>query len=193
VDLDVRFITISKSLEEIGGVHGLKSPKTAKNCQGIGLSTDPVAVLAAHRKAMLAKGHISGPVFCDTRGGHLRISNHRRDSFVPILKRAGLSKVRLYDLRHTCATLLLLANESPKVVSDRLGHSSITLTLDPYSHVLPAMGRRAADTMGLLLGKKAENGGAIPVLVAKEEKNGSLSRFPTTAWGRSSVGRACDF
>jgi integrase len=63
---------------------------------------------------------------------------------------------RLYDLRHTCATLLLLADVPAKVVSERLGHSSITLTLDTYSHVLPTMQKRAADTMGKLLAGDGE-------------------------------------
>jgi integrase len=63
----------------------------------------------------------------------------------PILKRAKLaSDVRFYDLRHTCATLLLAAGENPKVVSERLGHASITLTLDTYSHVLPGMQEEAS-------------------------------------------------
>ena len=53
------------------------------------------------------------------------------------------SQVRLYDLRHTCATLLLIAEENPKVVSERLGHSTIVLTLDTYSHVLPTMQQKA--------------------------------------------------
>ena len=54
---------------------------------------------------------------------------------------------RLYDLRHTCATLLLVADENPKVVSERLGHSSIVLTLDTYSHVLPSMQKAATDKL----------------------------------------------
>lgn len=52
--------------------------------------------------------------------------------------------LRLYDLRHTCATLLLAAGENPKVVAERLGHASISMTLDTYSHVLPDMQDRAA-------------------------------------------------
>jgi len=56
---------------------------------------------------------------------------------------------------HTCATLLLLAYQPAKVVSERLGHSSVTLTLDTYSHVLPTLRRRAADVMGIILGQKA--------------------------------------
>ena len=69
-----------------------------------------------------------------------------------ILKRANLSaSFRLYDLRHTCATLLLAANEHPKVVSERLGHRSITLTLDTYSHVLPSMQQAASDKLERIL------------------------------------------
>jgi integrase len=58
---------------------------------------------------------------------------------------------------------LLLADVPAKVVSERLGHSNITLTLDTYSHVLPTMQRRAADTMGRILGWKDENGGTMAV------------------------------
>ncbi len=59
----------------------------------------------------------------------------------------------MYDLRHTSATLCLAAGENPKVVSERLGHSTITLTMDTYSHVLPDMQERtAAKLEGMLFG-----------------------------------------
>jgi integrase len=114
--------------------------------------------LAEHRKAALVAGRIVALVFHDTEGGYLRLSNLYKNSFNPLLLRAKLSHVGVYTLRHTCATLLLLAHEPAKVVSERLGHSSITLTLDTYSHVLPAMQKRAADAMGRILGaaRKAE-------------------------------------
>ena len=60
---------------------------------------------------------------------------------------------RVYDLRHTCATLLLLAGESVKVVSERLGHASVTLTLDTYSHVLPTMQEAAAEKLEAMFGR----------------------------------------
>jgi integrase len=154
VDFDGGFVSVTKSLEEINGALRVKGVKTAKSRRRIDLSLGTLAVLAEHRKAMLAAGFINGPVFCDTQGGYLRLSNLRKNSFKPILKRAKLPDIRVYDLRHTCATLLLLADEPAKVVSERLGHSSITLTLDTYSHVLPAMQKRAADTMGRILGHK---------------------------------------
>ena len=64
-----------------------------------------------------------------------------------MLRRAGLPQVRFHDLRHTCATLLLSKNVNPKVVSEMLGHASIAITLDTYSHVLPDMQDSAARAM----------------------------------------------
>nr|WP_096231208.1 tyrosine-type recombinase/integrase [Thermoanaerobacterium sp. RBIITD] len=60
-----------------------------------------------------------------------------------LLKNAGLPDIRLYDLRHTSVTLLMKAGENPKVVSERLGHANIGITLDIYSHVLPDMQEEA--------------------------------------------------
>ena len=69
-------------------------------------------------------------------------------SFKPLLERAGLPRsVRLHDLRHTCATLLLKAGQHPKFVQELLGHANIAITLDTYSHVLPGMGDELADAM----------------------------------------------
>ena len=70
----------------------------------------------------------------------------------PTAKRSFKPAFRIYDLRHTCATLLLLAGESLKVVSERLGHASINLTADTYSHVLPTMQRAAADKLDAMFG-----------------------------------------
>jgi integrase len=67
--------------------------------------------------------------------------------FKGLLKRAGLPEIRFHDLRHTCATLLLSKNVNPKIVSEMLGHASIAITLDTYSHVLPNMRDQAAAAM----------------------------------------------
>lgn len=72
-------------------------------------------------------------------------------SFYPLLERAGLPRIRLHDLRHTAATLLLLQNVPAKVVSELLGHSSVGITLDRYSHVLPSMQQAAAAAMERVL------------------------------------------
>ena len=67
--------------------------------------------------------------------------------FKPLLELARLPQIRFHDLRHTCATLLLSENVNPKVVSEMLGHATIAITLDTYSHVLPTMQESAATAM----------------------------------------------
>lgn len=67
--------------------------------------------------------------------------------FKPLLREAGLPNIRLYDLRHTSATLALTVGVAPKVVSEQLGHASAAFTLDTYSHVLPHMQEEAAAKM----------------------------------------------
>ena len=72
-------------------------------------------------------------------------------SFKPLLKSAGLPNIRFHDLRHTIATLMLQNGEHPKVVQEMLGHATIAITMDTYSHVLPNMQRDAVDRLEVLL------------------------------------------
>jgi integrase len=69
----------------------------------------------------------------------------------PLPKKAGVPSIRFHDLRHIAAALLLLADIHVKIVREMLGHSTIAITLDTYSHVPPSMGRDAANTMNRLL------------------------------------------
>ena len=74
-------------------------------------------------------------------------------SFKALLRRAGLpASVRLYDLRHTCATLLLFRNVHPKFVQELLGHASISQTLDTYSHIIEGMDGGVTDAIDEALG-----------------------------------------
>jgi site-specific recombinase XerD len=92
-----------------------------------------------------------GLVFPSSVGTPLSHRNVVR-SFKAVLRRAGLSVViRLYDLRHTCATLLLCRNVHPKYVQELLGHASIAQTLDTYSHVLPGMNGGIGDAIDEVL------------------------------------------
>jgi integrase len=113
--------------------------------------------LAAHRAMQVERRlktknwHDRNLIFPNTTGGLVR------DGTVNVIwhrtcKRLELPQLRMHDLRHTAATLLLQAGIHPKVVQEMLGHSSITITLDRYSHVIPAMHRQAANTMDDLLG-----------------------------------------
>ena len=73
--------------------------------------------------------------------------NLTKRSFNPLLERAGLPRMRFHDLRHTAATLLLAQGVHPKIVQEMLGHASISLTLDTYSHVTPSLQAEAAEKM----------------------------------------------
>ncbi len=88
-----------------------------------------------------------GLIFATETGTIINPSNLRNRSFKPLLKRAGLPPIRFHDLRHTCATLLLGRDVNAKVVSEMLGHSSISITLDIYSHLLPDMQEKAAKAL----------------------------------------------
>ncbi len=81
-----------------------------------------------------------GLVFTTEAGTLINPSNLRQRSFTPLLKRAGLPQIRVHDLRHTCATLLLSRNVHHKYVQELLGHATIAVTLDTYSHLVPGMG-----------------------------------------------------
>jgi integrase len=84
-------------------------------------------------------------------GKPLHPSNFLQRSFYPLLERAGLPRIRFHDLRHTYATLALRAGVHPKVVAEVLGHANISITLDTYSHAIPAMQESAAATVARLV------------------------------------------
>lgn len=144
-----------------GGGFDFTEPKTKKSRRSIPISNSIIDALKKHRKSQLeeriknAKRYENFDlVFASEIGTPLLHQNLTRRHFKPIRDAAGLPKIRLYDLRHTTATLLLSAGENPKVVSERLGHASIVLTLDTYSHVLPTMQETATNKIEkLMLGK----------------------------------------
>jgi integrase len=94
----------------------------------------------------------SGLVFATAKGTPLEAQNVVNRHLKPLLRRAGLPDVRWHDLRHTYATLLLAKGVHPVYVQKSLGHASVQLTLDVYSHWMPSMGRNAADGIDEALG-----------------------------------------
>ena len=87
-------------------------------------------------------------MFPTSLGTLIRCDNLHDKYWKPLLRRAGLPhSARFHDLRHTCATLLLTKGVHPKIVSEVLGHSSIAITLDTYSHMIPSLGDAAAGAM----------------------------------------------
>ena len=94
---------------------------------------------------------IPGLVFVSLEGNAVDAANLRR-SFRRLLTRAELPQVRFHDLRHSCASYLLSQGVQPRVIIELLGHSQISLTMNTYSHVMPALEREAANAMEALSG-----------------------------------------
>ena len=156
---DVNFDEGGLQLNRALAGKNLTAPKTKRSRRRIDLSTASIAALKAHRKRQLEERmqkaglwRDHGLVFPSTVGTPLFHRNVVR-AFKNLLKRAGLPQsTRLYDLRHTCATLLLGSNVHPKYVQELLGHASIALTLDTYSHVLKGMDGGIGGAMDEALG-----------------------------------------
>lgn len=157
LDLEAGSLSVQRTLQDLQGRLTLKEPKTAGSRRRVELPRVAVEVLRTHRERMRAEGRDvkSGPVFTSPRGYRLRRSHVRARVFLPILARTGLPVIRVHDLRHTAATLLLSLGVHPKVVQEMLGHANISTTLGTYSHVMPGLQRDAADRLdGLFGGKK---------------------------------------
>lgn len=177
VDLEEGRIHIRRALTRRGFEDSwrLVEPKTARARRVVVLPPVTVEALRewkvkqAEERLLLGAeydDHGGDPfVFATEFGKPLDQSNLRANHFLPVMAAAGLGEwegegkdrtftpaYRVYDLRHTCATLLLLAGENPKIVSERLGHASVSLTLDTYSHVLPSMQESSAEKLEAMFG-----------------------------------------
>ena len=152
IDTRRRVLSVRRTLLDAGGHREVADPKTASGRRRVDLPDRTVEALRAHRGRLKVTPHPEAWVFTDTRGGPLRRSNLLRRDWAPLLARAGLAGVRFHDLRHTCASLLLAAGVHPKVVQERLGHATVGITLDTYSHVVGSLQREAADRIDELLG-----------------------------------------
>jgi len=157
VDLDLGNLRINKQLQRINGKFQLVEPKTPRSRRTLALPASIVVGLREHWNRQLSERAVVGErwetsdlVFTTDRGRPLDgtvVSHH----FHRQLDRAGLVQRRFHDLRHSCATLLLVQGVSPRVVMDVLGHSQIALTMNTYTHVLPQLRREAADRMEALI------------------------------------------
>ena len=161
VDLDVGVLRVVGTLQrDYSRKLAITEPKTVRSRRQVELSAVAVNALRAHRAAQTQARLLLGedwedgdlvfpnPVGRPQDGSHLLLGQ-----FVPLLQRAGLPRIRLHDLRHTAATLLLGQGIHPKIVSEMLGHTTVGITLDLYSHVTPTMHRAAADAIDDALGE----------------------------------------
>ena len=152
LDLANDRLHVTRAVRKIGREWVFNEPKTTNARRSIDLPPHLSKLLADRSRHFEL-------VFPNVDGLPANYSSIKKNHFKPALERAGLpSSVRIYDLRHTHATLLLAAGIHPKIVSSRLGHADISLTLNVYSHVLPGMQREGAEKLNVMLFDRPESG-----------------------------------
>ena len=154
VDLDLARLAVAHTITTAGHKIVTGPPKTPRSRRNVDLDRRTVAVLREHRKTQREQRLSVGPawdakhdlVVCDELGRPVHPDLFSRE-FERCVRRLELPKIRLHDLRHTHATLALKAGVHPKVVSERLGHATISVTLDLYTEVIPSIAKDAAEVI----------------------------------------------
>jgi integrase len=159
VDLESSVLRVGRALVRERGRYVPGETKTKRGHRSITLTSQAVNVLRVHRKRQLEERmrlaglyKDYGLIFTSNVGTPVNPENLVKRSFKPLLEQADLPEIRFHDLRHTCATLLLGSGVHPKFVQELLGHATIAMTLDTYSHFLPSMGDQTARAMEVTLG-----------------------------------------
>ncbi len=157
VDLDAGRIRVVQTIIQVRSRVTVGEPKTARGRRPIALDAGTVAVLREHRRRSLEERMLVGADFVDQGlvfhhpdGGCLK-PDAVSAAFVRLVRKAGLPPLTLKGLRHTWATLALERGIHPRVVQERLGHSTIAITLGIYSHVAPTLHDEAAELVASLL------------------------------------------
>lgn len=157
LDLGARSAVICQQLQQYDGRLAICPPKTPHSARVIALDHTTVAALRAHHGRQQAEAAAHGPgyrasgfVFTNLNGDPMAPDRLTR-TFRKLSAEAGLPPVRLRDLRHGAATLALAAGVDLRVVQEMLGHSSIVLTADTYTSVLPAVAHAAAEKVATLI------------------------------------------
>lgn len=164
IDFEKGTATVQRALVwRKGGGFKFCEPQTAKSRRTVPLPKSILPRLKDHKRQRLEQRLKIGAayakhdlVFATDLGKPLHYRNLTQRHFEKVLEHTGMKDAGfvLYSLRHSCATLLLSAGENPKIVAERLGHSSVKMTLDTYSHVLPDMQQTATDKLETLLYSK---------------------------------------
>ncbi len=157
VDLDANRVRVVQTLIQTRGKASISEPKTARGRRPISLDKATVAVLREHRKQMMTERLLVGPdfkdegfVFHQPDGSPLK-PDAVSATFLRRVESSDVDRITLHGLRHTWATLALEKGIHPRVVQERLGHSTIAITLGIYSHVSPTLHDEAAELIGQLV------------------------------------------
>lgn len=145
INLEEGRLTVNQSLEQTKTGLRFKTPKTERSRRQVPLPGVALDILKDHKRQQNEERLRLGPVYQNNDlvfprpDGSLMAPDSFSTNFAAFIRRSKLKHIRFHDLRHSHATQLLLQGVHPKIVSERLGHSNIGITLDTYSHVLPGM------------------------------------------------------
>jgi len=162
IDLMLLQISVNRTLHQIrGGRIIIRQPKTEKSRRVVAMTPSTADLLKEHHESQNRLRESSGYpkladddlVFCQYDGKPL-LPNTVSHNWIKLVRRTGLSGIRLHDARHTHASLMLKQGVHPKIVQERLGHSSIQVTLDTYSHVAPGLQQIAANKFDEIINNK---------------------------------------
>jgi integrase len=142
VDLLRRRVSVVEQLTEVNGRLELGPPKAAAGRRSVSV---PVFLVEMLEDQLAERSEPGGLVLPGPQGGPMRRSNFRRRSWDPATRRAGVDGLRFHDLRHTAVALAVRQGAHPKAIQERLGHASITTTLDRYGHLFPALDEQIAE------------------------------------------------
>jgi integrase len=163
LDLENARISVRQSVEQTAAGLRFKAPKTAKGRRVVAMPEYLVDALRAHRarqaelRLRLGNEFNTLGLVCPRDDGEPWLPNTFTPMFAKLAEAAKID-VRFHDLRHTHATQLLEQGIHPKIVSERLGHATIAITLDTYSHVLPDMQEGAAKAIDMAIRAATANG-----------------------------------
>ncbi|MEE2927094.1 MAG: tyrosine-type recombinase/integrase [Chloroflexota bacterium] len=165
IDLDLGYISINRSIHHLEDKSFVfQPPKTAKSRRQVPLSPSTSIVLRQHRdNQRAAKLLLGNPVtesslvFCQLDGSPL-LPRSVSQAWTRLVRQAGFPGIRLHDARHTHATLMLEQGVNWKIISERLGHGSVAMTLDLYAHASPGLQKAAAEGFDKVLDKQRDVG-----------------------------------
>ncbi len=164
VDFLRRSLRVEETLTEVRGHLSFGSPKTKASRRSVSLPALLVEVLAAH---IAEHGSDSGLTFTSPEGKPLRRTHFRRRVWKPAVAASVGEPCRVHDLRHSHAALLIAQGEHPKVIQSRLGHASITTSLNTYGHLFDGLDEAAADRLddgfGLMMWTECGHMGDTPL------------------------------
>ena len=188
MDLDLASLSVTQVLYKRGGICEFKEPKTEHSRRRIGLTPSLALFLREYRAQREEQRLLLGKPLSDDDLVFGNVDGTPMDpgtlthNFARIARRAGVPGTRFHDLRHTFASLMLLAGVHVKVVSEMLGHSSVAFTLDVYSHVIPGLQEAAGKRLDEVLDPELRQKKNVGKMSAKVDGEGEKQPKMKQEW-----------